>query len=128
MAEQLMETTVRTALWQQFSAAIAMLENALLACPETLWQEHLWIDVESADDGTFWRSPPTLWAVSTGFLPAAHSKLSRRSRRGLMGSFPGRSSILIWCSSARSARPRLLPCQTSKRTSRTHSPGPEERP
>ena len=54
MAEQLMETTVRTALWQQFSAAIAMLENALLACPETLWQEHLWIDVESADDGTFW--------------------------------------------------------------------------
>jgi len=49
MAEHLMETTVRTALWQQFSAAIAMLENALLACSETLWQEHLWIDVESAD-------------------------------------------------------------------------------
>src|SRR5215472_3928562 len=54
MAEQLMETMVRTALWQQFSAAIAMLENALLACPETLWQEHLWIDAQSADDGTFW--------------------------------------------------------------------------
>jgi hypothetical protein len=54
MAEYLMETTVRAALWQQFSAAIAMLENALLACPETLWQEHLWIDVESADEGTFW--------------------------------------------------------------------------
>ena len=54
MAEHLMETTVRTALWQQFSAAIDMLENALLSCPETLWQEHLWIDVESADDGTFW--------------------------------------------------------------------------
>jgi hypothetical protein len=35
MAEQLMETMVRTALWQQFSAAINMLENALLACPET---------------------------------------------------------------------------------------------
>ena len=54
MAEQLMDMIVRTALWQQFSAAIGMLENALLACPETLWQEHLWIDVESADDGTFW--------------------------------------------------------------------------
>ncbi len=54
MAEQLMETMVRTALWQQFSAAIDMLEKALLVCPETLWQEHLWIDVESADDGTFW--------------------------------------------------------------------------
>jgi hypothetical protein len=34
-------------LWQQFSAAIAMLENALLACPETLWQEHLWIDAQT---------------------------------------------------------------------------------
>ncbi|HEU5378221.1 MAG TPA: hypothetical protein VFV38_22595 [Ktedonobacteraceae bacterium] len=34
MAEHLMEMMVRTALWQQFSAAIAMLENALLACPE----------------------------------------------------------------------------------------------
>jgi hypothetical protein len=54
MAEQLTDTMVRTALWQQFSAAIAMLENALLACPETLWQEHLWIDAQSADDGTFW--------------------------------------------------------------------------
>ena len=54
MAEQLMETTLRTALWQQFSAAIAMLENALVACSDTLWQEHLWSDVESADEGTFW--------------------------------------------------------------------------
>ncbi len=42
MAEQLMETTLRTALWRQFGAAIAMLENALLACPEELWQEDLW--------------------------------------------------------------------------------------
>ena len=56
MAEQVLLTTVRTGLWQQFSAAIAMLENALLACPETLWQEHLWIDVESADEGTFWET------------------------------------------------------------------------
>ena len=55
MAEQLMETTVRTALWQQFSAAIAMLENALLACPETLWQEHLWIDARGPEYGTFWK-------------------------------------------------------------------------
>jgi len=54
MAEQLTDTMVRTALWQQFSAAIAMLENTLLACPETLWQEHLWIDAQSTDDGTFW--------------------------------------------------------------------------
>src|SRR5437870_3710595 len=44
MAEQPMETTLRTALWQQFGAAIDMLENALLACPDTLWHGRLWGD------------------------------------------------------------------------------------
>ena len=42
MAEQLMETTWRTALWRQFGAAIDMLENALVACPDSLWRERLW--------------------------------------------------------------------------------------
>ncbi len=42
MAEQLMEITVRTALWRQFGAAIAMLENAVMACPASLWRERLW--------------------------------------------------------------------------------------
>ncbi|HEY7349554.1 MAG TPA: DinB family protein [Ktedonobacterales bacterium] len=37
-----METLWNTALWRQFGAAIEMLENALLACPEALWQERLW--------------------------------------------------------------------------------------
>ena len=32
-----MDTTWRAALWQQFGAAIDMLENALLACPGELW-------------------------------------------------------------------------------------------
>ena len=54
MAEHLMETTLRTALWEQFGAAIDMLENALVACPSMLWQEHLWIDSEGLDYGTFW--------------------------------------------------------------------------
>jgi len=42
MTEQLTEITFRTALWRQFGAAIDMLENALLACPASLWQECLW--------------------------------------------------------------------------------------
>jgi DinB superfamily len=37
-----METTLRTVLWRQFGAAIDMLENALLACPASLWKERLW--------------------------------------------------------------------------------------
>jgi len=42
MAEQPTETMLRTALWQQFGAAIDMLENALVACPAALWRERLW--------------------------------------------------------------------------------------
>src|SRR5436305_12234239 len=39
-----METTWHTALWRQFGAAIAMLENALMACPTLLWTQRLWRD------------------------------------------------------------------------------------
>ncbi len=37
-----MDLLWRTALWQQFGAAIDMLENALVACPSTQWQGRLW--------------------------------------------------------------------------------------
>jgi hypothetical protein len=37
-----METVWNTALWRQFGAAIDMLENALVVCPDTLWRERLW--------------------------------------------------------------------------------------
>ena len=42
MTEHPLETTLCTALWRQFGAAIDMLENALLACPTSLWKERLW--------------------------------------------------------------------------------------
>jgi uncharacterized damage-inducible protein DinB len=54
MAEQPMETTLRTALWQQFGATIDMLENALLACPSTYWNGLLWSDPEAPAYPTFW--------------------------------------------------------------------------
>jgi len=34
-----MDTIWRTILWQQFGAAIDMLENALVACPDNLWSD-----------------------------------------------------------------------------------------
>jgi hypothetical protein len=37
-----MENLWLTTLWNQFGAAIDMLENALVACPNTLWKERLW--------------------------------------------------------------------------------------
>src|SRR3989475_571600 len=39
-----MDPLWRTALWQQFGATIDMLENALLACPNTQWNGRLWSD------------------------------------------------------------------------------------
>ena len=37
-----MDALWQTALWQQFGATIDMLENALLTCPDTLWNGQLW--------------------------------------------------------------------------------------
>ncbi len=55
MAEQPMETTLYRALWQQFGAAIDMLENALVACPDTLWEAHVWSDRSDPSKGAaFW--------------------------------------------------------------------------
>ncbi len=42
MAEQPMDLTMRTALSRQFGAAIDMLDNALVACPASLWGARLW--------------------------------------------------------------------------------------
>jgi uncharacterized damage-inducible protein DinB len=37
-----MDRLWRTVLWKQFGAAIDMLDGALAACPDSLWQERLW--------------------------------------------------------------------------------------
>ena len=47
-----MEASWSAALWRQFGAAIDMLENSLVACPASLWTQHLW------------RDPPPPWFPS----------------------------------------------------------------
>jgi hypothetical protein len=37
--ERKMENSWKKVIWQQFGAAIDMLENAMLACPEDLWSD-----------------------------------------------------------------------------------------
>ncbi len=57
-----MDSLWRTALWRQLGAAIDMLDNAMMACPSRLWQEHLWSDhsdhpsdhPSSSQFDTFW--------------------------------------------------------------------------
>lgn len=39
-----MNTLWQKSLWQQFGAAIDMLDNALAACPDELWQVPVWPD------------------------------------------------------------------------------------
>lgn len=50
-----MEINWRAILWQQFGAAIDMLENALRACPEELWNMRLWNEPAApAGSSEFW--------------------------------------------------------------------------
>lgn len=80
MDEPPMETTWRTIVWRQFGAAIDMLENALVACPASLWKERLWSDQEQPDYPTFWYlTYHTLFWLdlyltgkTEGFAPPAH--------------------------------------------------------
>lgn len=37
-----MQTTINSALWPQFGAAIEVLEKAIVACPDSLWRARLW--------------------------------------------------------------------------------------
>ena len=48
-------TPWRAIIWQQFGAAIDMLDNALLACPDALWNERLWSDhSQQSEFSEFW--------------------------------------------------------------------------
>lgn len=45
----------KTVIWQQFGAAIDMLDNALRACPDDLWHEPLWeTETERPEYAQFW--------------------------------------------------------------------------
>ena len=73
-----------TALWQQFGAAIDMLENALLACPSTHWHGRLWSEQKDhsqpSESAAFWYiTYHTLFWLdlyltgkTEGFAPPAH--------------------------------------------------------
>ena len=49
-----MNTTWKSSLWQQFGAAIDMLDNAVAACPDELWRVRLWDDAELPGAAEFW--------------------------------------------------------------------------
>lgn len=80
-----MDTTWKTTLWQQFGAAIDMLENALLACPEELWgdrsrQPEFWYLVYH----TLFYLDLNLSGSVEGFAPPAPFNLDELDPAGLM--------------------------------------------
>jgi hypothetical protein len=45
----------KTIIWQQFGAAIDMLDNALRACPDQVWRDSIWDDPTDEPEYTeFW--------------------------------------------------------------------------
>jgi hypothetical protein len=57
-----MDSLWRTMLWKQFGAAIDMLDNAVIACPDALWRQPVWHDQSDPSQGEeFW---PEFWRIA----------------------------------------------------------------
>ncbi|MBU8933550.1 MAG: DinB family protein [candidate division Zixibacteria bacterium] len=83
-----MNTTFKTMIWQQFGAAIDMLENAIVACPKEIWgdrpgpQEFWYIAYHTLFFLDYYMSES-----SEGFAPSAPFTLSELDPAG---AFPDR--------------------------------------
>ncbi|MEZ4645396.1 MAG: DinB family protein [Chloroflexota bacterium] len=73
-----MDIAWKTGIWQQFGAAIDMLDSVLRACPDELWCEQLW-DNEPATFSQYWYQvyhalfwlDLYLFGAEEGFIPPA---------------------------------------------------------
>jgi hypothetical protein len=80
-----MDTTLKMMIWQQFGAAIDMLENAMLACPDDLWGDRsrrpeFWYVVFH----TLFFLDLYLSDSDIGFTPPAPFTLDEMDERGLL--------------------------------------------
>jgi uncharacterized damage-inducible protein DinB len=84
-----MDSEFRTIIWKQFGAAIDMLENALVACPDDVWrdrtrQPEIW---HVASHTLFWLDLYLSGAVE-GFTPPAPVGLEELDPAGLIPERP----------------------------------------
>jgi len=92
-----MNITWRTIIWQQFGAAIDMLDNALRACPDELWRDRLWDNPSERPEysqfwylvyhALFWLDLYLSGAVE-GFAPPAPFTLDELDPAGLLPERP----------------------------------------
>ena len=92
-----MDTTWRAIIWQQFGAAIDMLDNALRACPDALWRARLWSEHgQPSEYSEFWYvAYHTLFWLDLylsgsveGFAPPAPFTLDELDPAGLLPERP----------------------------------------
>ena len=92
-----MESTWKNSIWQQFGAAIDMLDNALSACPAELWHEQLWhIPQEQTGFTEFWYLAyhTLFWldlnlsGTEEGFVPPTPFTLAESDPAGLLPERP----------------------------------------
>ena len=83
-----METLWNKALWRQFGAAIDTLDNALVACPDTLWTERLWGNFASfwyiAFHTIFWLDLYLSGSEEEEFAPPAPFTLTELDPAGVL--------------------------------------------
>ena len=72
-----MDTILKTSIWQQFGAALDTLDEAIIACPDSLWTAAMWDDEDDPRYGQVWYIAyhTLIWldlfltGSSKGFLP-----------------------------------------------------------
>jgi hypothetical protein len=99
-----MDTTLKTSLWQQFGAAIDMLDNAVRACPDPLWEGRLWNNPsELPEYAQFWYLVyHTLFWLDLylsgsvdGFAPPPPFNLDELDPAGLVPAQPYSRAVLL---------------------------------
>jgi hypothetical protein len=102
----LMTDLWRNALWQQFGAAIDMLDDAVVLCPDSLWAEPLWVDHSDTPGASgftefrnithhvlFWLDL-YLYGTEEGFTPPSPFTLSELDPAGVVPDPPYRKDVL----------------------------------
>ena len=122
-----MDTTWRTSLWQQFGAAIDMLDNAVAACPDELWRVRLWDDAELPESAEFWYIVyhTLFWldlylsGAVEGFAPPAPFNLDELDPAGLLPERPyTRDELLAYLEHDRDKCRATIDALTDERAAR----------
>jgi hypothetical protein len=122
-----MDENWRTSLWQQFGAAIDMLDNAVAACPDALWRVRLWDDAELPESAEFWYiSYHTLFWLDLylsgaveGFEPPAPFTLDELDPAGLLPERPyARDELQAYLEHGRRKCRATIDALTDERASR----------